>query len=438
MVREVIYADDVTLINPTSSGTNLALNAVHKAGTFDAFKFKALKCKVMGVEDSDPTVFRLGGEVVKRTSTGVLLGAVVKADGIFVLEHVNRRAKMIKGAIKRLRRWRSIGVPFQIIFRKLFKAKILLRFTYAFSLFPSSELEEVYPIISNIFDKALSNAFGWSKPKGAKPHSGIWSVICGFPPVHAFLRQEKLKLAARLKVACHRAGNIFRNMLELDKGSFETDTLVAVNEWLLYKHWNSLNLNTLSAFRKKVERIAKKCWPMELPKDGLLGWLHHNHSVYSGNVPSWADWSWPDSGKYRMGDFQSHFYFLLIGQHPAWGNRAICRRAECKSKNYGTIYNHHFFDCENYIKNRVFFCHTARRLFKDSQVKLLPLYILENILLEPCSMWIGLIDVNLFNLGLRIEMIHEFHRICTVASVLSWGRFYAISQFGEVKRDFSI
>ena len=38
---------------------------------------------------------------------------------------------------------------------------------YAFSLFPSSELEELYPIKTNIFDKALSNAFGCPKPKSA-------------------------------------------------------------------------------------------------------------------------------------------------------------------------------------------------------------------------------------------------------------------------------
>jgi len=384
----------------------------------------------------DPTVFRLGGEVVERSTTGILLGTVVKADGISMLEHVNRRAKMVSGGIRRLRRWRSIGVPFSTVFSKLFKAKILARFTYNFSLFPSSKLEEVCPVIENIFDKTLCNAFGWATPKGVKPLSGIWGVICGFPPVRAFLRQEKLKLAARLKVACHQAGNIFRYMLEIDNGSFEADTLVAVDEWLLTKQWSTLNVNTVLTFKRKVERIAKKCWPQDLPKDGLLAWLYHNHSVYSGNVPSWANWSWPDSGRYRMGDFQVHFYFMLIGQHPAWGKGATCRRAECRGRTCQTIYRHHFHDCGDYKNNRTFFCLTARRLVKESQVERLPLYVMENILSEPCGMWVGLFDAKLFDLGLGLEVIHEFHRICTIASVLSWGRFYTVPHRGKSSRDF--
>ena len=385
----------------------------------------------------DPTVFKLGGEVVERTRTGILLGTVVKADGISILEHVDRMVNMVRGGIRRLRRWRSIGVPFSTVFKKLLKAKILARFTYAFSLFPSSKLDDVCPVIRNIFDKALCNAFGWTRPKAVKPLSGIWTVICGIPPVRAFLRQEKLKLAARLKVACHHAGNIFRYMLEMDNGSFEADTLVAVNEWLLTKQWSTLNENTLLAFKRKVERIAKKCWPVDLPNDGLLAWLYHNHSVYSGNVPRWADWSWPDSGRYRMGNFQTHFYFLLIGQHPAWGKEAICRRTECKSRTCDTIYKHHFFDCGDFKNNRIFFCLRARRLFKESQVKPLPLYVMEDILSEPCCMWVGLIDVKLLNLGLKLEVIHEYHRICTIASVLSWGRFYSIPQYGKSSRSFA-
>ena len=66
----------------------------------------------------------------------------------------------------------------------------------------------------------------------------------------------------------------------------------------------------------------------------------------------------------------------------------------------------------------------------------MPLYVMENILSEPCCMWVGLIDVKLFNLGLRLEIIHEFHRICTIASVLSLGRFYAIPQCGKSSRNF--
>ena len=158
---------------------------------------------------------------------------------------------MVSGGIRRLRRWRSIGVPFSIVFSTLFNAKILARFTYLFSLFPSSKLEEVCPVVWNIFDTALCNAFGQTRPKGVKPPSGIQSVICGIPPVRAFLRQEKLKLAARLKVACHQGGYIFRYMLEMNNGSFGADIRAAVNEWLLSKQWSTLNGN--------------KCWSMDLP-----------------------------------------------------------------------------------------------------------------------------------------------------------------------------
>ena len=137
-----------------------------------------------------------------------------------------------------------------------------------------------------------------------------------------------------------------------------------------------------------------------------------------------------------MGDFQVHFYFMLIGQHPAWGKGATCRRVECRGRTCQTIYRHHFHDCGNYKNNRTFFCLTARRLLKESQVKRLPLYVMENILSEPCGMWVGLIDAKLFDLGLRLEVIHEFHRICTTASVLSWGRFYTVPHRGKSSRDF--
>ena len=61
----------------------------------------------------------------------------------------------------------------------------------------------------------------------------------------------------------------------------------------------------------------------------------------------------------------------------------------------------------------------------ESQVELLPLNVIEDILSEPCRMWIGLIDLKLLT-ALRIGIIHELHRICTIASVSSWGRFYAV------------
>ena len=154
----------------------------------------------------------------------------------------------------------------------------------------------------------MSNAFGWVTPKGIKPDSGIWTAICGFPPVEAFLWQEKLLMAARLKLANHKAGRIFRNLVESDCGSFETDVLIAIDEWSLSNLWSKLNKITILQFKRKVHRLAKKCWPRKVPKNGRLSWLYyHNHMVYSGNVPSWADWIWPDSAKYKLGKFQAHF-----------------------------------------------------------------------------------------------------------------------------------
>ena len=48
----------------------------------------------------------------------------------------------------------------------------------------------------------------------------------------------------------------------------------------------------------------------------------------------------------------------------------------------------------------------------------------------------GPIEAKLFDLGLGLEVIHEFHRICTIASVFSWGRFYAVPHRGKSSRDF--
>ena len=54
-VREVVYADDISPVNPTSEETNIALKAVFEGGVFDAFKFKARKCKIIGADDLDIT-----------------------------------------------------------------------------------------------------------------------------------------------------------------------------------------------------------------------------------------------------------------------------------------------------------------------------------------------------------------------------------------------
>ena len=56
-VREVVYADDISLVNGTSRDTKSALKDVFDAGAFDAFKFKPKKCKIIGADDLDPTIF---------------------------------------------------------------------------------------------------------------------------------------------------------------------------------------------------------------------------------------------------------------------------------------------------------------------------------------------------------------------------------------------
>ena len=119
--------------------------------------------------------------------------------------------------------------------------------------------------------------------------------MCGFPPVLSFLRQLKLELAARLKLAEHKAARAFRALLKEGKGTFEIDTNVALNEWLLRKRWECLDDKALPVFKRKVQRLAKKHWPYDLPRDGLHKWLYHNHCRYSGNVPAWASWTWPES-----------------------------------------------------------------------------------------------------------------------------------------------
>ena len=75
-VREVVYADDISPVNPTSGDTNLALRAVYEGGVFDALKFKAKKCKIIGADDLDPTIFYVGNDEINRVKTGILLGAV--------------------------------------------------------------------------------------------------------------------------------------------------------------------------------------------------------------------------------------------------------------------------------------------------------------------------------------------------------------------------
>ena len=423
-IRDVVYADDITLVNNSPRETNLGLNAVCEAGAFDAFKFKAEKCKIIGVEDDDPTIFRMGDEEIKRAPTGILLGAVINSRGLDVLAHVKRRAKMVGNGIVQLKSWRTEGLPYDVTFNQLFKAKILPRFSYAFALFPYAKWGTAHSLIQRTLGKALENACGWHLPKVIYLPPATWFAVCGFPPVLSFLRKLKLEFAARLKLAEHRAGIIFKVLLEEKKGVLVTDATTAVEEWLLGKLWGNLSDNTLFGFKKKVRKLAKRNWPHGLPREGCHKWLYHNHSVYSGNVPAWANWEWPGSTNWKMGRFECHFYCLVIGCHPAFGGNGACQRLGCQGRKNESLYEHHFFKCESSCSNREYFKEKVYTIFGASNTYGLSILVLDDLLKIPSTIWIGLIDARLFDSGLKIKQVHELHRILTTASILSWGRFY--------------
>ena len=123
-------------------------------------------------------------------------------------------------------------------------------------------------------------------------------------------------MAARLKIANTKAGRIFRGLFGYDNGTFERDVLCAVEEWLLKKNWQNLEEDTMVEFRKKVKSRARRCWPHDLLRDGNFKWLYHNHCVYSGNVPYWADWKWPDSDRWKEGNLSNIFVIFSWGRIP--------------------------------------------------------------------------------------------------------------------------
>ena len=138
--------------------------------------------------------------------------------------------------------------------------------------------------------------------------------------------------------------------------------------------------------------------------------------MYSGNVPSWASWEWPESTKWKMGRFECHFYCLLTGLHPAFGGDAKCLRFERRGFNCGSLYKHHFFECECSTRNRIFFKAKVDILFEESKVEGLSRSILNGIMNKPSIMWIGMIGAELFDLCPKIKYVHEFHRILTIAN----------------------
>ena len=134
---------------------------------------------------------------------------------------------------------------------------------------PLSEWDADLSLIQSTLGGAFERAFGRTIPEGMKLRPGIWFAICGFPPVQAFLRQEKLSMAARLKVGRNKAGKIFQGLYGLDNGTLEKNVMTGIDEWLLRAPWDRLNPQTLLFFKKKVKRIAKKHWPYNVSKDGM-------------------------------------------------------------------------------------------------------------------------------------------------------------------------
>jgi len=305
--------------------------------------------------------------------------------------------------------------------------KIIPRFTFAFALLHLPEWGPTILLIREILDKALSYSCALNCKKKDLKYPGIWLAICGFPCVESFLRQEKLLMAARLWVGDFKAGRIFRGLFRKGGGTFERDVDKALSEWVLESSWNSLDKGNVFKFKQKVKRSAKKQWPQDLAKNFQLTWLYHNHRCYSGNMPVFADWTWPRSSSGKK--FERHFFMLITGLHPAGGNKAICGHSSCNTKTPDSVFRHHFFECVRFESNRIFFRKCARRLFNESKAvgaSLLPVSFLDTMLIKPCPMWVGLMDPQLFLPGIKLRYIHELHRIVTMAGVFSWGRFYEL------------
>ena len=417
----------MTLINSNPSLTNLALDAISSQGRYNCFKFKPSKCIVIGADPNDSTEYRLGNSLIIRAEQGLLLGVEIKKDEINALEHVRRRKGMVSNTISQIKAWRNHGLSAKAVFRNLFKGKILPRFTYAFSLLHLPEWGPVQDLIREVFDEALSRTCALKVKVRGQP--GLWTAIMGFPPVESFLCQQKLLLAARLLVGKHKACRMFRGLLKDDPGSFERDVVELISDWSLGSTWRNLSVDSFTQFKKKVKRVAKRQWPQGLTNNGQLKWLYHNYRVYSGNVPEWADWKWPQ--KKVLQKFELHFGYLLTGVHPAGGEKAVCSHSQCGNGSCDSVYNHHFFKCPSHIENRIFFKETARRLFIEKEPYIesrLSFSMLDAVLVEPCPLWVGLMDRSLFKPGVKLGVLHELHRIMTMASIYSWGRYYKLPE----------
>ena len=429
VVRDIVYADDDSPVNSCPSHTNLALQAIASQGAYNCFKFKPSKCHVIGADPKDMTKYKIGKSLIERSDRGLLLGAVITRTGVHALEHVNRRKDLVKKDVSQLKSWRSRGLSAKVVLSKLFMGKILPRFTYAFALLHLPEWGPTHKLIREVFDRALSYSCALNSNKSDLKYPGIWTAICGFPCVESFLSQEKILMAARLMVGDNKAGRIFRGLIKGDHGSFEGDVTKVLSSWSLENMWGQLSKDNILLFKLKVKRIAKKQWPRGLSKDGKLSWLYHNHQCYSGNVPVWADWVWPKS-KAQL-KFGRHYISLLTGSHPAWGGNAVCSHTQCGNVTCISVYEHHFFNCPHHAENRTYFRECAHRLFREKDPSFtlsFPFSMLEAVLVEPNLLWVGLMDRNLFKPGVKLHVLHELHRIVTMAGIFSWGRHFHLPE----------
>ena len=183
---------------------------------------------------------------------------MINGKGIHAVEHVKRRAEMVHTAIKLIKFWRTKGLPYRVAYKHLFLAKVIPRFTHAFSLLRTENWVLVHDLIRKTLEKALCCTFCWSIPKRFKLRPGIWFVICGFPTVFALLRKLKLEMGARLKIADNKAGRIFQSLYLSDRGSFESDVHLALKESLLLRSWDRLDTDTLPSFKRKVLNVLKE------------------------------------------------------------------------------------------------------------------------------------------------------------------------------------
>ena len=158
-----------------------------------------------------------------------------------------------------------------------------------------------------------------------------------------------------------------------------------------------------------------------------MSWIYQNFSVYSGNMPPWADWDWRVNKELKKAE--AHFVALVTGLHPAGGAKALCCHTVCRKNPGNSVYKHHYFDCPAHISNRIFFVKAARCLYFESpnlNTSRLQLSLLESVLAKPSPFWVGLVDQSLFLNGLKLRAIHELHRILIMASISSWSRFYEL------------